>query len=70
MRLLRRARRYRSFCDPGCEGGEPRPLMYRANGNELSDIRTVSGEFLLSLLKYWRLYGWDCLVRTGRSFLN
>jgi hypothetical protein len=48
--------------------GELRPVMYTNSGQGLSDVRTVSGEFLLDLQRYWREYGWDCLVRTGEKF--
>jgi hypothetical protein len=42
--------------------------MYTNTGQGLADVRTVSGEFLLDLQRYWREYGWDCLVRTGEKF--
>jgi hypothetical protein len=34
--------------------GELRPVMYTNTGQGLADVRTVSGEFLLDLQRYWR----------------
>jgi hypothetical protein len=48
--------------------GELRTVMYTNTGRGLADVRTVSGEFLLNPQRYWREYGWDCLVRTGEKF--
>ena len=48
--------------------GELRPVMYTNTGQGLADVRTVSGEFLLDLQRYWRQEGWRILVEVGQKY--
>jgi hypothetical protein len=48
------------------KNGQIRPLTYY-NGKGLSDVRWVSGRFLLSLQQYWEEMGDDILRRVGES---
>ena len=42
--------------------------MYTNTGQGLADVRTVSGEFLLDLQRYWRQEGWRILVEVGQKY--
>jgi hypothetical protein len=48
------------------KNGQIRPLSYY-NGKGLSDVRWLSGRFLLSLQQYWEEMGDDILRRVGES---
>ena len=50
------------------KGGDLRPVMYTDKGRGLADVRTVSGEFLLDLQRYWRQDGWRILVEVGQKY--
>ena len=50
------------------KGGDLRPVMYTDKGRGLADVRTVSGEFLLDLQRYWRQEGWRILVEVGQKY--
>ncbi len=50
------------------ETGQLRPVVWSGHKHGLADIRTVSGEFLLSLQNLWRRRGDEILERCADQF--
>ena len=65
--IVNQTKRTAALTPPGASGFNS-AFLKPVFGQGLADVRTVSGEFLLDLQRYWRQEGWRILVEVGQKY--